>query len=401
MATLRPVVSIYQFDNPDTKTGTIKMPAVMSSPLRPDLVRDVHTNVSKNKRQAQGVKEKAGYGTAAESWGTGRAVARVPRVPGGGTHRAGQGAFGNMCRGGGMFNPLRTWRRWARRVNVTKKRHAVCTCLAASCLPPLVMSRGHRIGAVNELPLVVSNGAESLQKTKQAVDMLKKLGLEEEMQKVVNSKKIRAGKGKMRNRRYKMRRGPLVVYAEDNGIVRSMRNIPGIETECVNNLNPLKLAPGGHFGRFLIWTEDAFKKIQAIYGNGNGDCPGKKRYRMPRAAMENADVARIINSTEIQSVLRPRMERPKKFARKQNPLVNNLAMAKLNPGSMQKRASRRRAMEAGTDEHKLVQKRKKLRQEGSKAYNKKFKRGDGTFYKTLMKAFDTKPKEEEKESEGE
>ena len=32
--------------------------------------------------------------------GTGRAVARIPRVRGGGTHRSGQGAFGNMCRGG-------------------------------------------------------------------------------------------------------------------------------------------------------------------------------------------------------------------------------------------------------------------------------------------------------------
>lgn len=57
----------------------------------PDLVPSLPAEVSTN----------AGYQTAAESWGTGRAVARIPRVPGGGTHRAGQGAFGNMCRGGG------------------------------------------------------------------------------------------------------------------------------------------------------------------------------------------------------------------------------------------------------------------------------------------------------------
>merc|ERR1711862_65325 len=115
-----------------------------------------------------------GYETAAESWGTGRAVARIPRVPGGGTHRSGQGAFGNMRRGGGMFQPTKTWRRWHRRVNVTQKRHAVVSALAASSLPPLVMARGHRIGEVAELPLVVSDGAESCQKTKQAVEMLKK-----------------------------------------------------------------------------------------------------------------------------------------------------------------------------------------------------------------------------------
>merc|ERR1719221_1963917 len=152
----------------------------MMAPLRPDLVRYIHMNVSKNKRQGQAVGAKVGYETAAESWSTGRAVARIPRVPGGGTRRAGQAAFGNMCRGGGMFCPTKTWRRWHRRVNVTQKRHAVVSAIAASALPPLVMARGHRIGEVSELPLVISSGAESCQKTKAALDMLKKLGCEEE-----------------------------------------------------------------------------------------------------------------------------------------------------------------------------------------------------------------------------
>lgn len=46
--------------------------------------------MAKNKRQAYAVSEKAGHQTSAESWGTGRAVARIPRVGGGGTHRSGQ-----------------------------------------------------------------------------------------------------------------------------------------------------------------------------------------------------------------------------------------------------------------------------------------------------------------------
>merc|ERR1712190_238047 len=149
-----------------------------------------------NKRQPIGVGDKVGYETAAESWGTGRAVARIPRAPGGGTHRAGQATFGNMCRGGGMFCPTKTWRRWHRRVNVKEKRNAVVTSLSASCLPPLVMARGHRIGEVAELPLVVSEGIESVQKTKQALEILKNIGREEELQRVLDSKKVRAGKGK-------------------------------------------------------------------------------------------------------------------------------------------------------------------------------------------------------------
>merc|ERR1719281_1602623 len=114
------------------------MPAAFCTPLRPDLIRLVHTNMAKNKRQAYALSAKAGYDTAAESWGTGRAVARIPRVPGGGTHRSGQAAFGNMCRGGGMFNPTKTWRRWHRKTNTTMKRHAIASALAASAVPALV-----------------------------------------------------------------------------------------------------------------------------------------------------------------------------------------------------------------------------------------------------------------------
>merc|ERR1711904_110718 len=182
MAAARPVVTVQ--NTSDESQKQVQLPAVFLAPIRPDIVTFVHTSMNKNRRQAYAVNKDAGHQTSAESWGTGRAVARVPRVPGGGTHRSGQGAFGNMCRGGGMFCPTKTWRRWHRRVNVTQKRHAVVTALAASSLPPLVMARGHRIGEVSELPLVVSNGAESIQKTKQAIELLKDLGCEEELQKV-------------------------------------------------------------------------------------------------------------------------------------------------------------------------------------------------------------------------
>jgi len=85
-----------------------------------------------------------GHQTSAESWGTGRAVARIPRVSGGGTNRSGQGAFGNMCRGGRMFAPTKTWRRWHRHINVNQRRYALCSALAASAVPALIMAKGIR-----------------------------------------------------------------------------------------------------------------------------------------------------------------------------------------------------------------------------------------------------------------
>ena len=100
-----------------------------------------------------------------------------------------------------------------------------------------------------------------------------------------------------------------------------MRNIPGVETAHVDRLNLLRLAPGGSFGRFIIWTEGAFKRLSEIYGTAKGGAPMKSGYHLPRASMQNADLARIINSTEVQSVLKPKIE-PPTSSKKANALKN-------------------------------------------------------------------------------
>jgi len=202
----------------------------------------------------------------------------------------------------------------------------------ASALPALVMARGHRVDEVAELPLVVSEGAEGISKTKKAVEFLKKLGLEDELEKVLSSKKLRSGQGKMRNRRYTMRRGPLVIYKENNGIARAFRAIPGVELCSVDRMNLLQLAPGGTFGRLIVWTAPAFKALQDLFGSHTSAAKGKKGYHLMRPMMTNADVARIINSDEVQSAVQPAKEGTKKLALKRNALKNRKMMAKLNPG---------------------------------------------------------------------
>jgi len=196
----RPMLTVQSTDG--SSNEQIQAPYVFTAPLRPDLIEMVHTGLNKNARQAYSVNKYAGKNTAAASWGTGRAVSRIPRVPGGGTHRAGQGAFGNMCRGGHMFAPTKTWRRWHRKVNINQKRHAVASALAASALPALVMARGHKIDTVPEMPLVVSNDVEGITKTAKAVELLVKVGANVDVEKAKSSRAVRAGKGKMRNRRY-------------------------------------------------------------------------------------------------------------------------------------------------------------------------------------------------------
>lgn len=329
-AAARPVVTVLSAEDGKPK-GSTSMPFVFTAPIRNDLVQFVHTNMRKNSRQPYAVSRMAGMQSSAESWGTGRAVSRIPRVPGGGTHRSGQGAFGNMCRGGRMFAPTRIWRKWHRKVPRKQKRYAVASALAASALPALVMARGHEIDDVSEVPLVIHSDVEAFKKTAKAVKLLKALGAYDDVERVIETKTIRAGKGKLRNRRFKQRRGPLVVYDKDDGIVRAFRNLPGLELCCVDRLNLLQLAPGGHVGRFIIWTENAVSKLDTIYGTGETGSSIKKNFIISKNIISNSDVARIINSDEIQSVVRPPAERKMYVPRKKNPLRNKEEMYKLNP----------------------------------------------------------------------
>ncbi|KAG2685708.1 hypothetical protein I3760_10G138900 [Carya illinoinensis] len=371
-AAARPLVTIQSLKGDmDTESATtVHLPDVMKAPVRPDVVTFVHSNISRNKRQPYAVSKRAGHQTSAESWGTGRAVSRIPRVPGGGTHRAGQGAFGNMCRGGRMFAPTKIWRRWHRKVNVNLKRYAVVSAIAASAIPSLVLARGHRIESVPEMPLVISDSAESVEKTSAALEVLKQVGAYADAEKAKDSHAIRPGKGKMRNRRYINRKGPLIVYGSEGAkLVKSFRNIPGIDIVNVERLNLLKLAPGGHLGRFVIWTKSAFEKLDSIYGSFEKPSEKKKGYVLPRSKMVNADLTRIINSDEVQSVVKPIKKEVKRAPMKKNPLKNLNTLLKLNPYA---KTARRMALLAEAErvkakKEKLDKKRKPVTKEEASA----------------------------------
>ena len=331
LSTARPLVSIYSEKSEAVKDKVLGLPSVFKAPIRPDVVNFVHQQMSMNHRQPYCVSSKAGHQTSAESWGTGRAVARIPRVRGGGTHRSGQGAFGNMCRGGRMFAPTKPWRRWHRRINVNQRRYALASAVAASGVPALVMSKGHVIDQVPELPFVVSDKVQELTKTKQAVIFLRRAKVWADIQKVYKSQRFRAGKGKMRNRRRIQRRGPLIVYHKDQGLRRAFRNIPGIDLISVDKLNLLKLAPGGHVGRFVIWTQSAFEKLDKLFGTWKSNSLEKKGYNLPQPKMANTDLSKLLKSEEIKSVLRAPQKKIVRRVRRLNPLTNAKAMLKLNP----------------------------------------------------------------------
>lgn len=264
-----------------------------------------------------------------------------------------------------MFAPTKTWRKWTRKVNTTQKRFAVASALAASAIPSLVMARGHHIDNVPEVPLVLENGVESTKKTSQAKEILAAVGAYDDVEKAAASKKIRAGKGKARNRRYVMRRGPLVIYSKNDGVEQAFRNLPGVELCCVERLNLLQLAPGGHLGRFCVWSQSAIEALGTIYGSS-----GKA---IPVAEMTNADLARIINSDEVQSVVNPAKRGPVKYLRKKNPIKSLKALEKIDPYAAAARKAEQRAEEARAKSKDSVMAARRAKRAGKKQYKEQGK----------------------------
>lgn len=332
--------------------------------------------MAKNARQPYAVNEYAGMQSPAQSWGTGRAVARIPRVPGGGTSRSGQGAFGNMCRGGRMFGPTKIWRRWHRHISVGQRRFAVASAIAATGNTSLVLARGHRVMSVPELPLVVGDSLNAVSKTKEVKAILERIGSMADVLKSAESKKLRCGTGKSRNRRYVQRKGPLVIYDVSEGLVRGFRNLSGVDVVNIDNLSLLDLAPGGHIGRFCIWTKGAFEKLDSLFGTYEESSQLKSGFTLPRPMMTNTDLTRLINSDEIQSIVKAPETVTAVIPAKRNAVRVSAARVALNPhyAEVQKREAAKRTE---------AQKKKQVADQ--KARSKKFRKARLAFYNNASK----------------
>jgi len=130
-----------------------------------------------------------------------------------------------------------------------------------------------------------------------------------------------------------MRKGPLVIHDDsESDVKRGARNLPGVDTCSVHRLNVLQLAPGGHLGRFVVFTKKAFGSLNNVFGKLNSVSQEKSGYHLNRNMMACADLARIINSDQVQSKLRDQRSTVKTHVKnKTNPLTNKAQMNRLNP----------------------------------------------------------------------
>lgn len=254
-------VPIYSVDA-EVK-GQLELPWFFGAPVRRDLIRRTFLALYSSGLQPQGRDPLAGKKVSVESFGTGRELARLPR------HSSGRAGFAPMARGGYKPHPPRVDKNIREEINAKEKRLGLVSALSALSDVKLVNARGHVFDAekVKATPLVVEDQLESIDRTREAFLLLMRLGLLPDLMRVKGSIKERAGKGKSRGRRYRMRKGPLVVItSQSSPAVRAFRNIPGVDVQDARSLSILDLSPGGVPGRLAVFTQGAVKELMKRIG---------------------------------------------------------------------------------------------------------------------------------------
>lgn len=237
----------------------IELPAIFNEEYRPDLIKRAVLSAQSARIQPWGNDPMAGKRTSAESWGSGRGVAKVPRIKG--SSKAG---FIPQAIGGRKAHPVRAEKNHHEKVNNKERRFAIRSAIAATTNPELVAARGHVVDA-EQLPIIVEDDIEAVKTASETREIFEKLGVYDDVIKAKNSKHIRAGRGKTRGRKYKQGKGPLVVVGEDKGISLGARNHAGVDIVVADNLNAELLAPGTHAGRLTIFTKSAVEKLGGLF----------------------------------------------------------------------------------------------------------------------------------------
>lgn len=236
------------------QVGQIDLPAIFEEEYRPDLIKRAVLSAQANRLQPYGPHFYAGMNTSARSWGPGHGVSRVPRII-----NARRAAGVPMAKGGRRSHAPQPNADKTEKINIKERKKAIRSAIAATTVPELVSARGHVFQ--RELPVVVQNDFESLSKTSDVKKFLVAAGLWDDVERAKNGKTIRAGKGKVRGRKYKNRKSLLIVVGNDHGAGKAARNLPGVDFIDADGLNAELLAPGTHAGRLTLWTEASIQRL--------------------------------------------------------------------------------------------------------------------------------------------
>jgi large subunit ribosomal protein L4e len=257
------------YDTKGNQSGEAKLPKIFNTPVKPKVIKRAVLAIQANTRQPYGTNPLAGKRSSAHYHASrhyrftmmNREMARISRIHGKVGYMANRARIVPQAVKGRRAHPPKADKKWDLKVNKKEKKLAIKSALAATAKIELVKKRGHR---VNEAPIIFMDDFENISKTKEVSELLGKL-IKEEMERC-SIKKVRAGKGKMRGRKYVSKKGPLLVVSKKCNVLKAAGNIPGVDIATVSQINAELLAPGTHAGRFTVFTQAALDELEKKFG---------------------------------------------------------------------------------------------------------------------------------------
>ncbi len=244
----------------------ISLPDVFLESIRPDFINRAFLAYMACNRQAYGSNIMAGKRTSAHYHGRRRvphsmmckSMARMARLHSTSPSLSFRARFVPQAVKGRKAHPPKAEKVWDQKINKKERRKVIRSCIAATSNKEVILKRGHLFDL--KVPIIIEDKFEDIKKTKDLFNVLNNIGLENELKRT-KKKKIRAGKGKMRGRKYKRKKSVLIVTSKKSDVEMAARNIPGIDIVEAKNLGIDTLAPGGVPGRLTIYSKSAIQKL--------------------------------------------------------------------------------------------------------------------------------------------
>ncbi|MBT4935764.1 50S ribosomal protein L4 [Candidatus Woesearchaeota archaeon] len=248
----------------NVQSGDKELPLQCREAYRPNIIKRAVHALQSSARQAYGAHPEAGKRHSSNiskrrrkyrgCYGFG--ISRVDRkiLSRRGTRFYWVGATSPQTRGGRRSHPPKASKQFDQKINKKENRKAICSALTATLNRTMVLERGHSVPET--YPFIITSDFENLTKTKEVKTVLQTLGFKDELKRSL-LKKVRAGLGTMRGRRYQRKKGILLVVSDTCSLQKSASNLAGIDIVPVSSLNAEVLAPGAMPGRVTLMTEKA------------------------------------------------------------------------------------------------------------------------------------------------
>lgn len=275
-------------------TGAKDLPVQFDELIRPDLIKRAVEAAQANRRQPYGAGPESGMRHS--TWVSkrrrdfkgcyGKGISRVPRkvLSRRGSQFFWVGALAPGTVGGRKAHPPKAEREFSKKINRKERRKAIRSAMAATVVKGIVEKRGHIVP--QDYPFIINSSFENIKKTSEVRTALERMGFKDELTRVEN-RTIRPGRGKARGRKYRQKRGPLIIVSKKCALLATGKNLPGVDVVEIQNINAELLAPGGSMGRLTLYTESSIDRLanEKLFTK---DYQGKPHVKKEKPAMAAA-----------------------------------------------------------------------------------------------------------------